>query len=51
MVARGLRNRAIAERLYITEGTVKVHLHNIYDKLGVGGRVELTLYAQEKGLV
>ncbi|HUP43167.1 MAG TPA: response regulator transcription factor [Thermoanaerobaculia bacterium] len=51
MVARGLRNRAIAERLYITEGTVKVHLHNIYDKLGVDGRVELTLYAQEKGLV
>jgi DNA-binding NarL/FixJ family response regulator len=51
MVARGLRNRAIAERLYITEGTVKVHIHNIYEKLGAGGRVELTLYAQEKGLV
>lgn len=51
MVARGLRNRAIADRLYITEGTVKVHLHNIYEKLGVDGRVELTLYAQEKGLV
>jgi len=50
MVARGLRNRAIAEKLYITEGTVKVHLHNIYEKLGVDGRVELTLYAQEKGL-
>jgi DNA-binding NarL/FixJ family response regulator len=51
MVARGLRNRAIAEKLYITEGTVKVHLHNIYEKLGVDGRVELTLYAQEKGLI
>jgi DNA-binding NarL/FixJ family response regulator len=51
MVASGLRNRAIADRLYITEGTVKVHLHNIYEKLGVDGRVELTLYAQEKGLV
>lgn len=51
MVARGLRNRAIAEKLFITEGTVKVHLHNIYEKLGVDGRVELTLYAQEKGLV
>jgi len=51
MVASGLRNRAIAARLYITEGTVKVHLHNIYEKLGVDGRVELTLYAQEKGLV
>lgn len=51
MVARGLRNRAIAETVHITEGTVKVHLHNIYEKLGVDGRVELTLYAQEKGLV
>ncbi len=51
MVARGLRNRAIAEQLFITEGTVKVHLHNIYEKLGVDGRVELTLYAQERGLV
>lgn len=51
MVASGLRNRAIADRLFITEGTVKVHLHNIYEKLGVDGRVELTLYAQEKGLV
>ena len=51
MVASGLRNRAIAARLYITEGTVKVHLHNIYEKLGVDGRVELTLYPQEKGLV
>lgn len=51
MVAQGLRNRAIAERVHITEGTVKVHLHNIYEKLGIDGRVELTLYAQEKGLV
>lgn len=50
-VARGLRNRAIAEELFITEGTVKVHLHNIYEKVGVEGRVELTLYAQDKGLV
>lgn len=51
MVAQGLRNRAIAERVHITEGTVKVHLHNIYEKLGVDGRVELALYAQGKGLV
>lgn len=51
MVAQGLRNRAIAERVHITEGTVKVHLHNIYEKLGIDGRVELTLYAQGKGLV
>jgi DNA-binding NarL/FixJ family response regulator len=51
MVAQGLRNRTIAVRLSITEGTVKVHLHNIYEKLGVDGRLELTLCAQQKGLL
>lgn len=51
LVAEGLRNREIAERLAISEGTVKLHLHHIYDKLGVDGRLELVLYAQENGLV
>lgn len=51
LVAHGLRNKELAERLHITEGTVKLHLHNIYDKLHVDGRVALLLYAQEKGLI
>jgi DNA-binding NarL/FixJ family response regulator len=51
MVASGLRNKQIAAKLSITEGTVKIHLHNIYEKLGVKGRTELILYAQDKGLV
>jgi DNA-binding NarL/FixJ family response regulator len=51
LVAEGLRNREIAKRLSITEGTVKIHLHNIYDKLGVDGRLELLLAAQHKRLV
>ena len=51
MVAQGLRNKTIAERLSISEGTVKVHLHNIYEKLEIGGRLELVLCAQRKGLV
>jgi DNA-binding NarL/FixJ family response regulator len=50
MVARGLRNKDIAERLFITEGTVKVHLHNIYDKLGLDGRLALLRYAEDRGL-
>jgi two-component system nitrate/nitrite response regulator NarL len=50
MVARGLRNRIIAEQLCISEGTVKIHLHNIYQKLGIDGRLELAVYAQGKGL-
>ena len=51
MVAQGLRNKTIAERLSISDGTVKVHLHNIYEKLAIGGRLELVLCAQRKGLV
>jgi DNA-binding NarL/FixJ family response regulator len=51
LVAQGLRNKELAQRLSITEGTVKIHLHNIYDKLGVDGRLELVLAAQQKGLV
>ena len=50
MVAVGLRNREIAEKLFISEGTVKVHLHNIYQKVDVEGRMALLRYAQEKGL-
>ena len=51
MVAQGLRNKVISERLAISEGTVKVHLHNIYEKLGVDGRLELVLTAQERRLI
>jgi DNA-binding NarL/FixJ family response regulator len=51
MIAQGLRNRIIAERLSISEGTVKIHLHNIYEKLGVDGRLGLVLFAQSNGLV
>lgn len=50
LVIQGLNNRQVADALHINEGTVKVHLHHIYEKLAVRNRVELTLYAQEKGL-
>jgi DNA-binding NarL/FixJ family response regulator len=42
-VAVGKRNREIASELGITEGTIKLHLHNIYEKLGLEGRLELAL--------
>ena len=42
-VAMGLRNREIAERLGLTEGTVKVYLHNLYAKVGISSRTELAL--------
>jgi DNA-binding NarL/FixJ family response regulator len=51
MVANGLSNKGIAEQLNITDGTVKAHLYSIFQKLQLSNRVELTLYAREKGLV
>lgn len=51
LIAEGHRNRGIGDRLCISEGTVKIHLHNVYQKVGVNGRLELVLWAQEQGLV
>jgi two-component system, NarL family, nitrate/nitrite response regulator NarL len=49
-VCAGLTNRQIAERLRIGEGTVKTHLHQIYDKLHLRGRLQLGLHGRDKGL-
>jgi len=49
--ASGLSNQQIAEQLIVREGTVKVHVHNIYRKLGFTNRVDLTLYAQKRCLL
>ena len=51
LAAQGLRNKRIADVLAISEGTVKIHLHNVYKKLPIDSRLALTLYAQDKGLV
>src|SRR5208337_402669 len=50
-VASGLRNIEVAERLSITESTVKTHLNNIFQKLAVRDRLELTHYAIKTGMV
>jgi DNA-binding NarL/FixJ family response regulator len=49
-VAQGYKNKEMAEKMFISEQTVKNHLHNIFDKLGVSDRLELALYAIHKGL-
>jgi DNA-binding NarL/FixJ family response regulator len=51
MVATGLGNKEIGKKLFISEGTVKVHLHAIYKKLQLPSRLALSLYARDKGLV
>ena len=43
MVAEGLSNKDVGRRLNLSEGTVKVHLHNIYTKLGINKRTALVL--------
>jgi len=50
MVSEGLPNKKIAQNLYITEGTTKLHLHHIYQKLNCPGRVALALHIQSNGL-
>jgi two-component system nitrate/nitrite response regulator NarL len=44
-LAEGLSNKEVGRRLNISEGTVKVHLHNIYSKLGVKNRTALAVLA------
>ena len=46
-VRSGLRNREIAEKLGVTEGTVKTYLHTIFEKLGISNRTELAIRADE----
>jgi two-component system nitrate/nitrite response regulator NarL len=43
LISRGLRNKQIARELHLSEGTVKMHLHHIYEKLRLSGRTQLAL--------
>lgn len=50
LVAQGLSNREIADRMGIREGTAKLHLHHVYQKLGIGNRIALVHHAREHAL-
>ena len=45
LVTAGLSNKQVARQLALSEGTVKIHLHNVYRKLNLGSRTALTVYA------
>ena len=50
LASEGLRNDAIAQRLFIAPGTVKVHLTHIFSKLGITTRAELAVQAAAQDL-
>lgn len=51
LLAAGLSNREIAERLYLSKGTIKTHTHNLYGKLGVQSRTQAIARARELNLI
>jgi DNA-binding NarL/FixJ family response regulator len=51
LVREGCSNRAIGERLYISERTARTHVQNIVDKLDVSTRATAAAYAVEHGLI
>ena len=51
LLVQGLSNNSIAKQLFLSEGTVKNHISRIYERLGVGDRVQAIIFAREHGLV
>jgi DNA-binding NarL/FixJ family response regulator len=50
LVAQGYKNKEMAQKLFISEQTIKNHVHSVFDKLGIADRLELALYAVSEGL-
>ncbi|MBC8087852.1 MAG: helix-turn-helix transcriptional regulator [Phycisphaerae bacterium] len=48
LVAEGLTNPQIGERMFIARGTVKIHIAHIFTKLGIGARAQLAVIASER---
>ena len=51
VLSEGVTNKEIGRRLSVAEGTVKVHLHRIYRKLGIANRTALAILAHTKSLM
>lgn len=51
LLAEGLSNREMAERLFVSENTVKTHCSRVFDKLGAGRRTQAVQRAKQHGLI
>ncbi len=51
LLVQGKSNREIADALYVSENTVRIHLHNIMEKLHLANRIQVVAYALRQGLV
>ncbi|GIW22457.1 MAG: DNA-binding response regulator [Candidatus Sericytochromatia bacterium] len=51
LISKGLKNKEISEKLFISEGTVKIHINNILKKLGVNDRNQAIIIAKEKDII
>jgi len=51
LIARGMSNREIAEKLYVSENTVKTHSSRVFDKLGARRRTQAVQFGKEFGLL
>ena len=51
LIAAGLSNREIGEKLFVSENTVKTHSSRVFDKLGVNRRIQAVQKARELGLI